>query len=38
MKYLNWDFEKNEILKHVRGISFEKKAMVKKAMVSNLEL
>jgi len=23
MKYLNWDFEKNEILKHVRGISFE---------------
>ena len=23
MKYLNWDTEKNEILKHVRGISFE---------------
>ena len=23
MKYLNWDSEKNEILKHVRGISFE---------------
>lgn len=23
MKYLNWDFEKNEILKQVRGISFE---------------
>ena len=23
MKYLNWDSEKNEILKHMRGISFE---------------
>jgi uncharacterized DUF497 family protein len=23
MKFLNWDSEKNEILKHVRGISFE---------------
>jgi len=23
MKYLNWDLEKNETLKHVRGISFE---------------
>ncbi len=23
MKYLNWDSEKNEILKHTRGISFE---------------
>ena len=23
MKYLNWDSEKNEILKHIRGISFE---------------
>jgi uncharacterized DUF497 family protein len=23
MKYLNWDSKKNEILKHVRGISFE---------------
>ena len=23
MKYLNWDSEKNEILKHVQGISFE---------------
>ena len=23
MKYLNWDLEKNEILKYVRGISFE---------------
>lgn len=23
MKYLNWDPEKNEILKNVRGISFE---------------
>ncbi|MEA3359420.1 MAG: DUF4258 domain-containing protein [Thermodesulfobacteriota bacterium] len=23
MKYLNWDSDKNEILKHVRGISFE---------------
>ena len=23
MKYLNWDSEKNGILKHVRGISFE---------------
>jgi uncharacterized DUF497 family protein len=23
MKYLNWDSEKNEILKHLRGISFE---------------
>ncbi len=23
MKYLNWDSEKNEILKQVRGISFE---------------
>ena len=23
MKYLNWDSEKNEILKHRRGISFE---------------
>ena len=23
MKCLNWDSEKNEILKHVRGISFE---------------
>ena len=23
MKYLNWDSNKNEILKHVRGISFE---------------
>ena len=23
MKHLNWDSEKNEILKHVRGISFE---------------
>ena len=23
MKYLNWDSEKNEILKRVRGISFE---------------
>ena len=23
MKYLNWDSEKNETLKHVRGISFE---------------
>ena len=23
MKYLNWDSEKNELLKHIRGISFE---------------
>jgi len=23
MKYLNWDSDKNEILKHMRGISFE---------------
>ncbi len=23
MKYLNWDFKKNEILKRERGISFE---------------
>ena len=23
MKYLNWDTEKNKILKHERGISFE---------------
>ncbi|MDL1977226.1 MAG: DUF4258 domain-containing protein [Deltaproteobacteria bacterium] len=23
MKYLNWDSVKNEILKHLRGISFE---------------
>ena len=23
MKYLHWDSEKNEILKHVRGIPFE---------------
>ncbi len=23
MKYLNWDTEKNKILKHKRGISFE---------------
>jgi len=23
MKYLSWDSEKNEILKHTRGISFE---------------
>ena len=26
MKYLNWDSEKNEILKHTRGISFEEVA------------
>ena len=23
MKYLNWDSEKNQLLKHMRGISFE---------------
>jgi len=26
MKYLNWNSEKNEILKHERGISFEEVA------------
>ena len=28
MKYLNWDFGKNELLKHVRGISFEEIAYI----------
>jgi hypothetical protein len=28
MKYLNWNFEKNELLKAERGISFEEIALI----------
>jgi uncharacterized DUF497 family protein len=38
MKYLNWNFEKNEILKRERGISFEEIAyLIESGQVIGIE-
>jgi len=38
MKYLNWDSEKNEILKRERGISFEEIAyMIESEQIVGIE-
>ena len=38
MKYLNWSFEKNELLKHKHGISFEEIAyMIESGQILGIE-
>jgi len=38
MKYLNWDSEKNEVLKRVRGISFEEIAyLIESSQILGIE-